>query len=242
MKGAATARMSTESQAVVRVDSSKPNTTIIVAAEDPLLRSLLIEKLSTEENFRVSGGVSNSIEVAESVASRKPDILVLDLQWSGSSGFGMIEKIADMPNRPLIIALGSDENPENQLLSARAGAHGFVAKSMGLSALCEAIRTVKSGGVYFGLQVSERVFDEYHKLSRRVKEQEHPAHSLSEREHDVLVCVADGLTNREIADQLFMSIHTVKLHVQRIFRKLNIPNRTEAAVFAVREGLVNSNS
>jgi DNA-binding NarL/FixJ family response regulator len=223
--------------------SKHPTTKILIALEDHLLRSLLTERLSLEESFQIlGGGVSSGNELRSALDAQRPDVLVLDLQWSGFSGLHLLEQISDQPDRPLILAIGGEENPEAQLMAARAGARGFVSKSQGSTVLCEAIRIVRTGGVYFERQVSERVFDEYHRLSRRVREQDNPAHSLSDREREVLVCMADGLTNKEIADQLYMSIHTVKLHVQKIFRKLDIPNRTEAAVFAVREGLVSASN
>src|SRR5262245_14293534 len=92
LKGAPTTRLKAETQAVVRVEPDKQHTNIIVAMQDPLLRSLLAEKLTSDENFRVMSGVSKIDELVDVVADQKPDVLVLDLQWTGASGISMIEK------------------------------------------------------------------------------------------------------------------------------------------------------
>ncbi len=224
--------------AVSRQRNGSGRTTVLVAQEDSLLSSLLMERLSLEDGLAVVGSVTNAKELGTAVQKHHPDVLLLDLQWSAVNGQNLLEQISATPERPNIVALSGEEHPEVQVRAARGGARGFVPKSRGPAAINEAIQTVGKGGVYFTRQVSEKVFDEFQRLARGQREQSCPAAKLSDREREVLVCVADGMTNREIAEKLFMSVHTVKLHIQRIFRKLDIPNRTEAAVFAVREGLV----
>lgn len=227
-----------DASSCIRHRTGSGRTTVLVAQEDSLLSSLLMERLSLEDGLAVVGSVTNAKELGTAVQMHHPDVLLLDLQWSAVNGQNLLEQISATPERPNIVALSGEEHAEAQVQAARCGARGFVPKSRGPAAINEAIHTVGNGGVYFTRQVSERVFDEFQRLARGMREQSSPSAKLSDREREVLVCVADGMTNREIAEKLYMSVHTVKLHIQRIFRKLDIPNRTEAAVFAVREGLV----
>jgi len=211
---------------------------ILIAEDDALLRSLLAEILSAQDGFEVVGSMESGREVVDAVARLRPTVLLLDLHLPGLSGLRVLEQLNDLPEGPLVLVLSGDEEEDTQLEVARNGARGFLPKSRAGSVLPQAIRAVAGGELWFTRQVSERIFREYHQLVRRVREQERPANQLSDREREVLVCVARGMTNGQIARDLFMSIHTVKLHIQNIFRKLNLPNRTEAAVFAVREGLL----
>ena len=104
--------------------------------------------------------------------------------------------------------------------------------------LVEAVRSVANGGVWLAPDVVSRVVQDYPTLSRQATLDRSPLARLTERERDVLARVARGMTNQQIASDLIMSLSTVKTHLQSIFRKLELPSRTEAAVLAVREGLL----
>lgn len=213
---------------------------ILLAIEDPLLRTLLAERLLQEEGFVLVGAVGISADILESVSIAAPRVVILDLQWSDAAGIALLERLASQCPDVLTLALVAEEMEETQLLAAQHGARGVVAKTEGVAVLPAAIRAVSRGEVWFTRQISRRIFQEYHRLVRQQREQQHPLAALSAREREVLALVAEGLTNRAIAERLHMSIHTVKLHVQRILDKLQLRNRSEAAVFAVREGLVSA--
>jgi DNA-binding NarL/FixJ family response regulator len=213
---------------------------ILVAENDALLQSLLVEILGREEGFEIVGSVGTIPEALQAVAELRPQVLVLDLDLMGASGVKVLESLGGVPGAPSVLALSGDENEETQLEAIRSGVCGFLPKSQGASALPQAIRALAHGQLWFSPQLSLRIFREYHQLVRRFREEERPTNQLSTREREVLQRVARGMTNNQIARDLFMSIHTVKLHVQNILRKLNLPNRTEAAVFAVREGLLDT--
>ncbi|MCX6365911.1 MAG: response regulator transcription factor [Armatimonadetes bacterium] len=213
---------------------------ILLAVEDPLLRNLLAERLTQENDFQISGAVGDPESLLEVVMLGQPEVIILDLQWSNASGLALLERVLLQKPDSMFLTLVSEEAEDAQVMAAQNGARGVVTKTEGITVLPQAIRALGRGEVWFTRQVSRRIFQEYHRLARQLREQEQPLSGLSPKEREVLAHVAEGLTNRDIAEQLHMSVHTVKLHVQRILQKLELPNRTEAAVFAVREGLVSS--
>jgi DNA-binding NarL/FixJ family response regulator len=211
---------------------------ILIAEDDALLRSLMEEVLRRHEDFHVLQAVGNGREALERVEELRPSVLLLDLNLPELSGFRVLEQLVERGDAPRVLVLSGDEADETQVKAASYGAVGFVGKSQAVMHLPAAIRAAARGEAWFSRQLSAQVFGAYSRLLHRVRQQERPVNLLSEREKEVLIQVARGLTNQQIAESLFMSISTVKTHIQNIFQKLDLPNRTEAAVFAVREGLV----
>ena len=212
--------------------------TIVIAEDDVLLRNLMVEVLGRHPDFEIVRAVGSGQEALDSVAELEPAVLLLDLNLPDLTGFQVLEGLVERGNGPRALVLSGDEAEDTQVKAASYGAVGFVPKSQAVSHLPSAIRATARGEAWFSRQLSARVFGAYSKLLHRVRQQERPLNQLSEREKEVLIQVARGLTNQQIAESLFMSISTVKTHIQNIFQKLDLPNRTEAAVFAVREGLV----
>ena len=213
---------------------------LLLAFEDPFLRNLVAERLGQESDFSIAGVVGDPESLLDAIRLSQPKVVILDLSWSKAIGLALLEQATLQAPESLYLALVGDDIEETQVRAAQSGARGVVTKAEGMAVLLQAIRSLGRGEVWFTQQVSRRIFQEYHRLVRHLHEQNQPLAGLSEREKEVLACVAEGMINREIAAQLHMSIHTVKLHIQKILQKLDLPNRTEAAVFAVREGLVSS--
>jgi DNA-binding NarL/FixJ family response regulator len=212
--------------------------TILIAEDDPLLRNLLADILDQHDDLSVLGAVGTGKDAIQAVTEHDPDVLLLDLVLPGMHGLSVLDFLKTAEEPPMVLVLSGDESEESQLEAARHGAHGFLGKSQGITALPTAIRAIAGGEVWFTRQLVGRIFKEYSALMDRVREFERPANQLSDRELSVLLRVARGLTNRQIADDMDMSVSTVKVHVRNILQKLHLPNRTEAAVYAVREGLL----
>jgi DNA-binding NarL/FixJ family response regulator len=212
--------------------------TILIAEDDPLLRHFLADLLAREDGFEVAGSISLGPDLLDAVARLRPEVLLLDLGLPAPTGLESLEQLSSRADAPAVLVLSSDDQEQTQLEIARAGARGFLSKDQAVTALPPAIRAVAHGELWYSPRLCDLIFREYRVLMRREREERRPAGQLTDREREVLVRLARGLTNNQIAADLFMSVHTVKLHVQHIFRKLNLPNRTEAAVFAVREGLL----
>lgn len=210
---------------------------ILIAQEDVLLASLLAEKLAACDDLLVIGCVSAAVDVVPAVARLCPDVVLFDLQWTSANGMSLLDRVCALEQKTAVVALGADANEDTQVMAARNGARGYVARTDGAPVIPEAIRRVHSGQVWFMELISDRVFEEYHQLVRRVRDQERPVHRLTDRDRRLLTLLAAGQTNREIAEELVVTVHTVKLYLQKLYQTLGVPNRTEAAVFAVREGI-----
>jgi DNA-binding NarL/FixJ family response regulator len=212
--------------------------TILIAEDDPLLCCCLADLLAREEGFEVAGSIAVGPDTLEAAARLRPDVILLDLPLPDLSALDILEQLSSRPYAPPILVLSGDDQEPAQLDIARSGARGFLSKEQAIITLSPAIRAVARGELWYSPRICDLIFREFCILTRHERERQRPAGQLTDREREVLVRLARGLTNNQIAAELFMSVHTVKLHVQHIFRKLNLPNRTEAAVFAVREGLL----
>jgi two-component system, NarL family, response regulator NreC len=211
---------------------------ILIAEDDALLRNFLLAKLSGEERFMVVGSVGNGREALEAASRLQPNVLLLDLTLPDISGMKVLETLAACEPAPAVLVLSGSETEETQLEAARHGAKGFLCKSQASVSLVEAIRTVAAGELWLPRRIVSHLLGEYPAVLRRVRDRERPLNQLTEREREVLLRVAQGRTNQQIARELYMSVSTVKAHIRSIFRRFDLPSRTEAAVFAVREGLL----
>jgi DNA-binding NarL/FixJ family response regulator len=211
---------------------------ILIAEDDALLRSFLLERLAGQDGFAVVGSASNGREALDAAIKLRPQVMLLDLDLPELTGLQVLEQLAAQESPPAVIVLTGNETDEMQLDVARHGAKGFLCKSQAGAALPDAIRAVATGDVWLPRHVVGRLLSEYPLLARRSREMDRPASQLTEKERAVLVRLARGMTNQQIAGDLFMSVSTVKSHIRSLFRRLNLPGRTEAAVYAAREGLL----
>jgi two-component system NarL family response regulator len=219
--------------------SNRDRVTVLVAENDPLLRCLLADHLASEPDLSVIAATPAGPDLPGTVQTHQPGVVLLDLPHPSLPGLQTVEEINVCVASPNVLLLG-DESEESPMEAARHGARGFLPRSAGTDLLTRAVRAVSHGDLWFPPRILDRILLEYSALIRRAREQERPINQLSDRERQVLLCVARGMTNREIARDLYLSIHTIKLQIQNILRKLSLPNRTEAAVFALREGLLDS--
>lgn len=213
---------------------------LLVVEDDDLLRSLLVATLNSQPRFRVLEELADGRDVLAAVERHRPDVVLLDLHLPGQSGLSVLKSLSRSEGGPAVLVFSGDEDAETQLEAARHGARGYLPKSRGAQCLTKAIETVARHELYFAPEIRGRIYHEFVVVTGRAREEQKPLNKLTERERDVLIGVARGLTNKQIGSELFMSVHTVKLHVQNILKKLQLPNRTEAAVLAVREGLLDN--
>lgn len=216
--------------------------TAMIAEDDPLLAQFLQCVLADQADVEVVASLADGNQVAEEVLRLRPQVLLLDLNLPGCSGLNIVDRLRTSGSKCRVLVLTGASDDVTALECARRGAHGFVPKQEALSILPKAVRAVADGEPWFSRRVLGIVLGEYPALVSKSRDAERPANQLSPREREVLIGIAHGMTNKEIAAKLFMSVSTVKVHVHTVFQKLNLPNRTEAAVFAVREGLLNSTS
>lgn len=222
----------------MRGSRSGNTVSMVVAEDDALLRHLLRCQLNSQEGYRVLRSVGNGREAVQAVAALKPRLLLLDLDLPEPSGLEVLEQLLTLEAPPSVLVLSGEEREETQLEAARRGASGFLCKSQAGLSLLPAIHAVAAGEAWASPRLVRRILDEYSPLARRAREGAAPVKSLTPAERDVLVRLGRGMTNPQIASELRVSISTVKVHVQSIFRKLELRNRAEAAVVAEREGLL----
>jgi DNA-binding NarL/FixJ family response regulator len=212
---------------------------VLVADDDDLLRSLLRDWMQREADVEVIDVAADGREALDKALQLQPDVLLMDVRMPAMSGLEVLEQLPPDGPRALILSVEADDAAV--LAAFRAGARGFLPKRAAERYLIDAIRAVANDETWLDRRLTTRLVRELSRLARRVAELEQPDAALSAREREVLCAVAHGLTNDQIAKQLFVSKNTIKIHVSSIFQKLNLPNRTEAALFAVRVGLVKPN-
>lgn len=199
---------------------------VLLVDDHFIVRMGLASSLSEEEDIEVVAEAATVAEGATQAATTRPNVAVVDLRLPDGGGAELVRRLAalDPPVRALVLTVNTGEN--DILQAFKAGARGYLAKSVERPELLEAIRTIARGGDYFPDSI------------RRQLDAGHARPHLSPREYDVLRLVVKGLLNKEIADRLGLAEITVKQHVSAILRKLDVQDRTQAAVAAVERGLV----
>jgi DNA-binding NarL/FixJ family response regulator len=209
---------------------------VLIADGDPLLQDLLSLMIEQDPQMKVVGKAEDGRTAIQLAARLMPDIVLMDDRLPLLDGLQALEQIvAERPEARVLVMTGVACD-ERAVRAFRLGARGYVAKRGGLAILPRAIRSVMEGEAWMERRLSGRLVDELARLARRAEDQ--PEAALSAREREVLGLMGCGMTNAQIAQKLFLSPYTVKIHVSNVLRKLDVPNRTEAALFAMKRGLV----
>ncbi len=213
---------------------------VLVVDDHALFRRGIVAVLTNQENIRVVGEATNGLEAIEKAAELVPDVIVMDLNMPQCSGLEATQALqAKMPHLNILVLTVSDN--EADLFSAiKFGATGYILKNTEPEELVQAIYHIAHGGVIISPVMAIKLLAEFRDSTTgapaRVTADEEA--KLSPREDEVLRLVSQGATNKEIADSLFISENTVKTHLRNIMDKLHLANRSQAAAYAVKRGLV----
>jgi DNA-binding NarL/FixJ family response regulator len=206
-------------------------TTVVLADDHPVVREGLTRLLEGED-FEVVGTASDGFEVVSLVERLHPEVVVLDLAMPGLNGIGAAREIAKVAPRTKTVLLTMYAD-EHQIAEAfRAGAKGWIAKSQAPEHLIQAIRQVSAGGLYLSPSISELVVQRY--LATMEPYQD----PLTDRERQVLQLIAEGLTTKEVAVRLGLTVKTAESHRSTLMNKLNIHSTAALVHYAIRRGLV----
>ena len=211
---------------------------IVLAEDHTILREGLRALLSSDPKFEIIGEAEDGREAVRCVEKLGPDLILMDLSMPRMSGMEAIREIKKRYPQSKVIALTVHKTEEYLHTTLQAGADGYVLKDATHNELVMAIKSVMQGKPYLSPGVSEKVIEGYLEGKGTLKP-DSPWKSLSQREREVLKLIAEGYKNKEIAEDLCISLKTVEKHRANLMKKLDLHNAAALTVYAMGKGLVN---
>jgi two-component system, NarL family, response regulator LiaR len=209
---------------------------ILVADDHTIVREGLRLLLSNQPGFSLVGEAANGEEAVQRVHDLNPDVILMDLLMPEKDGLAAIDEIIHENPDARILVLTSYAEDDKAFNAIKSGAMGYLLKDTSPEQLIQSIRDVYQGNFSIHPNIARKLFKEINQQSALP-----PTHNpLTERELDVLKLVAQGMTDQEIAEKLTISIWTVHTHVRNILSKLHMANRTQAALYAQRKGILDT--
>lgn len=230
----------------MRHPHSKSKAKIIVIDDHQLFREGIKRILELEDQFEVLAEGKDGAEALSLVKQYKPDIVLMDVNMPIVNGMEATRKVTEKFPETKVIILSVDDNEDCVTQAIQSGAVGYLLKDLDADKLIETVKVVASGGAYLHPRIARNLIAEYRRLSEDDGNENRfqqftairPLHLLTRRECEILQILADGKSNRGIGEALFISDKTVKNHVSKILQKLDVTDRTQAVVTAIREGWV----
>jgi DNA-binding NarL/FixJ family response regulator len=212
---------------------------LLLADDHAMVRRGLQVFLSTQNDIKLIGEAATGQETLAQVAALQPDVVLMDINMPGMSGIEATKQIKLSHPDVKVIILTSFSDQEHALPAIRAGAKGYLLKDIEPEDLVRAIINVNSGKVELHPDVAGQLMSQFADAEQEATPSviDHGISELTAREQDVLKLIASGKSNRTIAEELFISEKTVKSHVSHVLSKLGMTDRTQAAIYAVKNGL-----
>ncbi|MCW2919062.1 MAG: liaR3 [Actinomycetia bacterium] len=211
---------------------------VLIVDDDALVRAGLTMMLDGAHGIAVVGQAADGDEVPDAVAAHAPDVVLMDLRMPRLDGIAALSRLRRRPRPPEVIVLTTFDTDENVLRALRVGASGFLLKDSPPAQIVDAIRRVAAGDPILSPGITRRLMDRVATQAGAYERARTALATLSPRERDVVVGVAQGHTNAEIGTALHMSVATVKAHISHILTKLTLTNRTQIALLAHDADLV----
>lgn len=209
---------------------------VMLVDDHELMREGLKQLLELEPGINIVTQAKNGKEAVEEAVDHNPDVVLLDINMPGINGIDVLKRFKDLGIKSKVIMLTIHEEREYLFETMKIGADGYILKDSDSNSLIKAIRDVHVGKSYIQPCLSSMLSDgideteEYNEDLDKIK-------LLTKREYEVLLLIAEGLSNRDIADRLFISEKTVKNHVSNIFKKIKVNDRMKAAIFAFKTNI-----
>lgn len=207
---------------------------VLLVDDHEMVRIGLAAVLDTEDGIEIVGEAGNGMDGLRLAKAYKPDVVLMDLVMEGMDGIETTRKLLEEQPECRVIVLTSFLDDEKMYPVIEAGAFSYLLKTSRASEIADAIRAAARGQSVLESQVASKMMNRFRKPAQAEAQ---PHEELTEREMEVLQLLAQGKSNQEIADELFIGIKTVKYHMTNLFGKLGVEDRTQAAIYAHRHGL-----
>jgi two-component system, NarL family, response regulator LiaR len=211
---------------------------LLVVEDDPMVRVGLKHLLGANAQFEIIGVAEDGYGGIESATRLLPDVVLMDVGMPHLDGIAATQQIKQAMPQIKVIMLTSHKERTEVFAALSSGADGYCVKGTSVDQLAKAIAVVHEGATYLDAQIAQLVVDQVKLASPTTKNTTIPQGTLSDREMEVLRLIVEGYSNPEIAKALYLSEHTVKTYVRGIMNKLLVNDRVQAAVLALRSGLV----
>ena len=210
---------------------------ILVVDDHAIMRDGIRALLNLHDDIEIVGEASEGKEAVQKAEELAPDVIVMDIAMPGMDGLEATRRITKKNPAVKVMVLSQHDNKEYILSAIKAGVVGYVPKRALGSELVSAIRTIHQGESYLYPSAAAAVISDYLKGSAK-----EPYDRLTAREREILKLIAEGYTSREIADKLFIALKTVLGHRTKIMEKLDLHNRSELIKYAIRKGLISTDT
>jgi len=211
---------------------------LVVADDQELVRDGFCSILAREPDLEVVGQAADGVAAVSVTASARPDVVLLDVRMPVMDGLQAGRRILAQPGAPRVLMLTTFDADEYVYEALRLGASGFLLKDVRSGELVEAVRTVAAGHALLSPTITRRLIERFVRSGPPAASPPRAIAGLTPREHEVLLLIASGLSNAEIAGRLYLSEATVKTHVNRLLGKLGLRDRVQAVVLAYESGLI----
>lgn len=210
---------------------------IMIVDDHALMREGLRKLLEMDDKVNVIYGASDGVDAIDFVEKHgNIDVILLDINMPKLNGIETLKKIKQIAPAIKVIMLTVYDDREYLIETLNLGSNGYVLKDSEADSLIKAIESVYDGGSYIHPSLAGELFREINK-QRGTKDVKEGVNSLTRREHEVLLLIAEGMSNKDISESLVISEKTVKNHVSSVLRKLELQDRTQAAIFAIKHKL-----
>ncbi len=211
---------------------------LLLADDHAVVRSGLRMLLEAQPDMEIVAETENGLETVQQVIILQPDIVLMDIEMAGMNGIEATRQIKEEAPETAVLALTMYEDEEYFFEMLKAGAAGYLPKRAAPDELVTAIRTVYEGEVFLYPSLAASLVKSYLHQDESSEKNQAPLDDLTPRENEVLILIAEGMTNPEIAAKLVISVKTVDRHRENIMRKLNMHSRIDLVKYAIKKGLI----
>ncbi len=211
---------------------------ILLTDDHKLIREGIASMLSQTDDIEVVGSVGSGEEAINECREKTPDVVLMDIMMPGMTGIEATRWIKTTDPDIKVILLTQEISKEYVSAAIKSGVEGYLPKDLDKDTLIEALRTVAGGGRFFNDAIMKLVFEDFYQAEKAKTTRTRLPNELTNREYEVLTLVASGKSNKEVAEQLFISVKTVETHKTNILEKLGLKNTPELVKYAIKHKII----